>query len=207
MVIFTLQCMICREVNLVLPPSLLGNVFIYEGFPTMERLQTQLWYCVPIKLHFLRLFCTLYFASLIGSCRTDMPSEPLLKWCYVVLMCFCCACCNGAISVNVFLLFFFYFLPPSLIYPPECLFHSPSVHPRAISCSNRCRSFSIHISPFSLMLFWPSCLSLRLSGRIKLDLCPRGLWSPPLGSIFSLIAILDPEGLIFYLWFVTSPLL
>lgn len=173
-------------------------------------LQRELWYFVSIKWNFFSVSTCMWecvllslFCSLIGSCRADMPSEPWLKWLYCVsLMFFGCACCNEAISVNLF----FYFLPPSLIYRWECLFHSPSVHPRAISCSNRCLSFSIRISPFFLTLSELSCLSLRLSSRIRLDLCPRGLWSRPLGSIFCLIAILDPEGLIFYLWFVAPPL-
>lgn len=147
------------------------------------------------------VFRCLYFAALLDHAGLICPAS--LDWndCAVCLR---CAFCNGAISVNLF--FFLNFLPPSLIYRRECLFHSPSEHPRAITCSNRCRSFSIWVSPFLLMLFELSCLSLRLSSGIRLDLCPRGLWSPPLGSIFCLIVTLDPEGLIFYFWFV-APLL
>lgn len=99
--------------------------------------------------------------------------------------------CSRDISVN---LFFFYFLPPSLIYHWECLFHLLSVHPRAISCSNRRLSFSIRISPLFLLLFKLSCLSSRLSSRIKLDVCPWVFWSCSLGSILGLIVIPGPEG-------------
>lgn len=80
-------------------------------------------------------------------------------------------------------LFFFFPFPPT--YPDlwlKMLFHSPSVYPRAITCDYLCQSFSIRISHFFLILFELSCLSLRLSSRIRLDICPGAsdlvLWDP-----------------------------
>lgn len=140
--------------------------------------------------------------SLIGSRGDELPPEPLLRWLCRVFNAFAVA--GIFLSTFFFFFFFFNFLPPNLIYHWECLFHLLSVHPRAISCSNRRLSFSIRISPFFLMLFKLSCWSSRLSSRIKLDVRPWGRWSCPLGSILGLIAIPDPEGLIFYPWFAEA---
>lgn len=119
--------------------------------------------------------------------ETPPPPKPPSQW--------LCSVFNVFAVAGIFLsTYFFYFLPPSLIYHWECLFHLLTVHPRAISCSNRRLSFSIRISPLFLLLFKLSCLTSRLSSRIKLDVCPWVFWSCPLGSILGLIVIPDPEG-------------
>lgn len=100
--------------------------FSYMEIMVVRRLQREgysasMWVCVCV--------------CLIGSCRTDMPR---LKCAFPV---------PAVMELFLSTSFYFFLFPPTLIYPQECLFHSPRAHPTAITSSNRCRAFSIRISP------------------------------------------------------------
>lgn len=88
--------------------------------------------------------------------------------CHLPLMCFRCRC-NGAISVNLFFKISSY---PWFILKNVCSIY-PVYIPPAISCSNRCRTFSIRISPH---LFLAVLFEFKIERQDQVGSLP--LWPP-----------------------------